>query len=92
LAEIGLPVEAFVVDEESEVCQRWLTSLGLPTPYDGGGIPLGWGAVLWLESGRVVCWVGRGIDERAVGLIARSKSLWQQWQADPFAEVDGGGR
>ena len=76
LAEVGLSVEAFALDEESEVCQRWLASLGLPAPYDGRGIPQGWGAVFWLESGRVVWWVGRGIDERAVGLIARSKALW----------------
>jgi hypothetical protein len=77
LAEVGLAVEAFSLDEESEVCQRWLASLGLPAPYDGSGVPQGWGAVLWLESGQVVWRAGRGIDERAVGMIARSKSLWQ---------------
>ena len=91
LAEIGLPVEAFSLDEEAEVCQRWLASLGLPAPYGGCGIPQAWGAVLWLEFGRVVWWVGRGIDERAVGLIARSKSLWQRRPAEPSAAPDRGG-
>ena len=91
LAEIGLPVEAFSLDEESGVCQRWLASLGLPAPYDGGGIPQGWGAVFWLEYGRVVWLVGRGIDERAVGIIGRSKSLWLTRQAEPAAAPDRGG-
>jgi hypothetical protein len=91
LTEVGLAVEAFSLDEESEVCQRWLASLGLPAPYDGGGIPQGWGAVLWLEFGRVVWWVGRGIDERAVGIIGRSKSLWLARQAEPGAAADRGG-
>ncbi len=77
LAEIGLEVEAFLVDEEPETCQQWLSSLNLPAPYDGGRIAQGWGAVLWLESGKVVSFAGRAIDERAVGLIARSKLLWQ---------------
>ena len=78
LAEIGLLVEAFAVDEESDIGQRWLASLGLLVTYDGVGVPQGWGAVLWLEYGRVVWRIGRGIDERAVGMIARSKVLWQQ--------------
>jgi hypothetical protein len=77
LAEIDLPVEAFAVDEESELVQRWLCTLGLPEPY-GRGVPIGWGSMLWLEAGRVVGFVGHGIDERAVGIIGRSKSLWQQ--------------
>ena len=75
LAEIGLPVEAFTVDEEAELAQRWLGALGLPEPY-GRGVPIGWGSVLWLESGRVVGFVGHGIDERAVGIIGRSRELW----------------
>jgi hypothetical protein len=77
LAEVGLSVEAFMLDEESDSCQRWLASLGLPAPYGGGGVPQGWGAVIWLEHGRVVHWVGRGVDARTVGIIALSKALWQ---------------
>lgn len=92
LEQIGVLVEAFAVDEEADVCQRWLAALGLPAPYAGRGIPQGWGGVLWLESGRAVWWVGRGIDERAVGLIARSKSLWQRRNAEPDAAADRGGR
>jgi hypothetical protein len=76
LAEVSLPMEAFAVDEESEAAQRWLASLGLPAPY-GRGVPQGWGTVLWLEAGRVVGFVGHGIDERAVGLIGRTKALWK---------------
>ena len=90
LAEIGLPVEAFAVDEESDIGQRWLASLGLLVTFEGVGVPQGWGAVFWLESGRVVWRVGRGIDERAVGMIARSKALWQQRQAEPVAAPDRG--
>lgn len=77
LAEIGLQVEAFAVDEESDVGQGWLSSLGLLVTFDGVGVPEGWGAVLWLEHGRVVWRIGRGIDERVVGIISRSKALWQ---------------
>ena len=74
LNEIGLPLEAFILDEESVVCQRWLASLGLPEPYNG--IPCGCGIVIWLESGRVVS-LARGMDERMVGLIGQAKALWQ---------------
>jgi hypothetical protein len=83
LAEIRVSVEAFVVDEESDVGQRWLESLGLMVTFEGVGVPQGWGAVLWLEYGQVVWRVGRGIDERAIGMIARSKTVWQQSQAAP---------
>ena len=30
LTEIGIHVEAFAMDEESEACQLWLSTLGLP--------------------------------------------------------------
>jgi hypothetical protein len=77
LAEIGLLVEAFALDEDSEIGRRWLASLGLLLTFEGIGVPQGWGAVLWLEYGRVVWRVARGCDERAVGMIARSSALWQ---------------
>lgn len=77
LMGFGLSVEAFTLDEESELAQRWLSSLGLPEPY-GQGVPIGWGSVIWLETGRVVGFVGHGIDERAVGIIGRTKKLWGQ--------------
>jgi hypothetical protein len=75
LAEVGMQVEAFSVDEESELAQKWLGTLGLPQPY-GCGTPLGWGSVLWMESGQLVGFVGHGVDERAAGVIGLSKSLW----------------
>lgn len=74
LNEIGLPVEAFILNEESETCQRWLASLRLPKPYYG--IPCGCGLVIWLEYGRVVS-LARGTDERLVGLIGKTRALWQ---------------
>ena len=77
LAEIGLSVEAFALDEDSEIGQRWLASLGLMITFEGIGVPQGWGTVLWLEYGTVVWRVARGNDERVVGMIARSKALWQ---------------
>ena len=83
LAEIGLLVEAFIVDEESDVGQQWLASLGLLVRFEGVGVPQGWGAVLWLEYGRLVWRVGRGIDVREGGMIAQSKALWQQRHAEP---------
>ena len=88
LAEIDLPVQAFAVDEEAERAQRWLGTLGLPEPY-GRGVPIGWGSVLWLESGQVVGFVGHGIDERAVGIICRSRALWGG-RAEPSGAADRG--
>jgi hypothetical protein len=76
LEGVGLSFAAFLLDEESELCQRWLASLSLPAPYTGEGTPQGWGAVIWLELGSPVSLVGRGIDEREVGIIGRSKLLW----------------
>ncbi|MBN9523823.1 hypothetical protein J0H58_35820 [bacterium] len=87
LAEFGLVVEAFAVDEEAELAQRWLGGRGVPEPY-GRGVPIGWGSVLWLEAGRLVGFVCRGIDERAIGLIGRSRALWGG-AAEPRAAADG---
>jgi hypothetical protein len=38
----------------------------------------------------VVGWVGRGIDERAVGLIARPEALWQQRHAAQALQLTAG--
>ena len=32
LQQIGLLFSSFVLDEESEICQQWLATLGLPAP------------------------------------------------------------
>jgi hypothetical protein len=88
LAEIGLPIEAFAMEEESEAGQRWLASLELLVTFEGVGVPQGWGAVLWLEYGRLVWRIGSGIDERAIGIIALTKALWQQRHIDSGATAD----
>ena len=78
LNEVGIRVDAFSLDEESTVCQKWLALLGLPPPYDGKGVPQGWGALFWLEFGRVVTWVHHGNEQRPVGIIGQTKLLWQE--------------
>jgi hypothetical protein len=77
LQEIGIEVAAFKLDEESDLCQQWLATLGLPEPYAGNAKYFqGWGAMFWLEAGRVVDMVHRGDEFRTVGIIQRTKKLW----------------
>jgi hypothetical protein len=74
LAQLGLGVECFLLDEEAEWCQRWQSSLSVPQL--GSGTALGAGSVLWLERGHVAASEISGQQLRAVGMIARSKELW----------------
>jgi hypothetical protein len=76
LYAMGFLFEAFVLDEESPASQAWIGTLGLPNPYDGGGVPQGWGAILWLEKNRVVSWYHHGHEIKPIGIIQLTKSLW----------------
>jgi len=83
LRELGVSLDGFVLDEALDVCRQWLAKLGLPPPFDGG-VPQGWGTLIWLEFGRMVSWSGHGNEDRPVGIISRTKLLWQKTSPEVF--------
>ncbi len=71
-----LGVSFFILDEDAEWCQVWLTSLHLSGL--GGGVSRGVGSMVWLECGRVVLSELGGVDLIADGIVARTLRLWDR--------------
>jgi hypothetical protein len=72
---IDLRVNLFLLDEEDEVVQTWLSSLGVP--YLGSGYAQGAGSLLWMERGRVVMSEITASFLGASGIVEKSLSLWE---------------
>lgn len=84
----SLGIACFSLDEDTEWCQAWLASLGVPPLGDGN--PLGAGSMLWLEAGRVVSHEIGGCRLQLGDIIDRARSLWANL-AEPSAGEGGGG-
>jgi hypothetical protein len=78
-------VECFKLDEDTDWCQDWLATLGVPQL--GGGYPLGAGSILWLESGRAVSSEVSGCQLQPGGIVARTRWLWAK-SAEPNIAAD----
>jgi hypothetical protein len=67
-------VPFFILDEDSEECQRWLASLDLPI-ITVGRAP-GTGSLLWLWKGRIVEFSSR--DQRLNGwqIVSKTRALF----------------
>ncbi len=62
--------------EDTEWCQVWLATLGVPQL--GRGHSLGAGSMLWLEFGHVVAEEISGSQLKPEGIVARARSLWAE--------------